>query len=61
MSELLRIVLETGLFFILCTVIFLIGFVIDARAQARRAAGARAEAAGAGDSENLERAPAAAA
>jgi hypothetical protein len=61
MSELLLIVLETGLFFIFCTVVFLIGFVIDARAQARRAAGARAKAAGAGDREDLEQAPAAAA
>ncbi|HLZ82086.1 MAG TPA: hypothetical protein VKQ54_00875 [Caulobacteraceae bacterium] len=38
MSELLRIVLDTGLFFVGCTVVFVTGVVVDLTAQARPAA-----------------------
>lgn len=38
MSELLRIVLDTGLFFVGCTVVFVIGVMVDGTAQARQAA-----------------------
>ncbi|MDB5479630.1 MAG: hypothetical protein JWO83_683 [Caulobacteraceae bacterium] len=70
MSELFLLVLDAGVFFIGCTIIFLVGFVIDARSQARRAAAPPAEAVGSsamvrttrlGDSEALEQSPAAAA
>jgi len=38
MSELLRIVLDTGLFFVGCTVVFVAGVMVDGTVQARRAA-----------------------
>lgn len=69
MSELFLIVLDAGVFFIGCTIIFVVGFVIDARSQARRAAAPPAEAGSPamvratrlGDSETLEQSSAAAA
>lgn len=36
MGDLLRIVADAGLFFVSCTVLFLIGFVLDSWMQARR-------------------------
>jgi membrane-anchored protein YejM (alkaline phosphatase superfamily) len=41
MSDLLRIVLDTGLFFVSCTVIFVVGFMVDAWVHSRRRATAR--------------------
>ena len=38
MSELLRLVLATGLFFVGCTVIFVTVVIVDVTAQARKAA-----------------------
>lgn len=38
MSELLRIVLDTGLFFVGCTVVFVTWVIVDVTAQARQAA-----------------------
>ena len=44
MSELLRIILATGLFFVGCTVVFVTGVVVDGTAQARQAARAASAA-----------------
>jgi hypothetical protein len=41
MTTLLRIVLDTALFLVACTVTFLVGFVVDAWMQARRTPAAR--------------------
>jgi hypothetical protein len=46
MKEVLWIALNIGLFFVACTVVFLVGFVVDVRAQAGRVTGVRREAAG---------------
>ena len=42
MNDVLRIAMDAGLFFAACTAIFLVGFIVDERLQARRAAGVRA-------------------
>jgi len=61
MNELLRIVIDAGLFFAACTAIFLIGFIVDERLQARRAAGVRAMRTSGREGEAAEPAPVASA
>jgi hypothetical protein len=40
MSDLLRIAIDAGLFFITCTVIFVVGFIVDAWLHSKRRAAA---------------------
>jgi hypothetical protein len=61
MNELLRIAIDAGLFFAACTAIFLLGFIVDERLQARRSAGVRTMRTSCREGEAAKPAPAASA